>query len=386
MASARKRKKIVILTLPVGGGHLTAAKIVDEALRDKAKGAVIVKTIDIMDEWIPGSPKFFAKSYEQSVKNLNSAPYKLSYDFANAQPKLVDELFGLFFNRLADRIFKREMPDLVVSTFPIVSYLSHKSLQKSGQTDVPIVSVITDAGAVHRLWLMGVEDTVITATKDTIDYAVSQGVPREKLHYFGFPVLKHFSRLPSRVLAREKLGLENKPTVVITSGGLGMNPKKMVKIVEELARRKVTFQVEVICGKNENLYDELSKIDTTGLAIHLHKFVTNMPLLLAASDVVCSKAGWLTVSETIAARRPMILFNIIPGQEEPNASYVVKNGYGEVITDPVYLVDRLEGLLCHEQLLKGYDAAFKKRLSGRTASRKIAEFILAELKVETTDR
>ncbi len=112
--------------------------------------------------------------------------------FLTPGPSWLTSFFNLLFLPLGKRLLEREKPDLVVSTFSVLSYVTRKTLRKQ-KVSVPLVSIITDAGEVQKLWLMGVEDAVITATKDTIDYAVKQGVPRDILHFFGFPVLEAFA-------------------------------------------------------------------------------------------------------------------------------------------------------------------------------------------------
>ncbi len=376
--AGKNKKKIIILTVPVGGGHLTAAKIIHQALQAEAGKEADIVTIDVLDEWLPGSPQFFTKGYENSVKNFRSAPYKLVYNFADAQPKLVEEAFALVFQGLGKKLLEREQPDVIITTFPIVSYVIHKVLQTLDKK-VPIISIVTDAGDVHKLWFMGINDTVITATEDTIAHAVQSGVPREKLHYFGFPVLESFKKLPSRKKAREQLGYQDIASVLITNGGLGMNPHKVITIAEEIARRDFEHQVTFVCGKNQSLYTTLTNMNFGETPVRIFQFVDNMPTLLAACDVVCTKAGWLSVSEAIEARRPMILFDVIPGQEEPNAQYVLKHGFGEVIFNPVHLVSRLEALLGQPALLKAYQTVYKDRVSGSVAAQRIAEFILQHL-------
>ena len=50
--------------------------------------------------------------------------------------------------------------------------------------------------------------------------------------------------------------------------------------------------------------------------------VPSLDDLIAASDLVITKAGGLVVSEVLARGRPMIIVEPIPGQEEWNADYV----------------------------------------------------------------
>ena len=57
-------------------------------------------------------------------------------------------------------------------------------------------------------------------------------------------------------------------------------------------------------------------------------FVDYLDDLVAASDLVITKAGGLIVSEIMARQTPMLLIDPIPGQEEWNADYVVSVGAG----------------------------------------------------------
>jgi processive 1,2-diacylglycerol beta-glucosyltransferase len=51
-----------------------------------------------------------------------------------------------------------------------------------------------------------------------------------------------------------------------------------------------------------------------------------MDELMALSDLLITKPGGITVSESIATGVPMILIEPIPGQEEANADYLVEQG------------------------------------------------------------
>ena len=49
---------------------------------------------------------------------------------------------------------------------------------------------------------------------------------------------------------------------------------------------------------------------------------------MSISDLVISKPGGLTTSESLASNLPMIIINPIPGQEEENAEFLESNGTG----------------------------------------------------------
>jgi UDP-N-acetylglucosamine:LPS N-acetylglucosamine transferase len=57
-------------------------------------------------------------------------------------------------------------------------------------------------------------------------------------------------------------------------------------------------------------------------------FERDMPARIAEAHVVVGKSGGLTVSETLAAGRPMVIVGAVPGNETINEEYVVRGGAG----------------------------------------------------------
>jgi 1,2-diacylglycerol 3-beta-galactosyltransferase len=65
--------------------------------------------------------------------------------------------------------------------------------------------------------------------------------------------------------------------------------------------------------------------------VKLYEYVTNIPTMMRAADAVICKAGGLIVTESLAAGRPMLLVDAIPGQETGNADLVVRSGAGDLV-------------------------------------------------------
>jgi 1,2-diacylglycerol 3-beta-galactosyltransferase len=70
---------------------------------------------------------------------------------------------------------------------------------------------------------------------------------------------------------------------------------------------------------------------------HVYGFVPLADLMHAA-DMVATKAGGLTVSEALAAGKPLLIHGIPPGQEEGNLKYVRATGAGQWTPGPSSLV------------------------------------------------
>ena len=66
----------------------------------------------------------------------------------------------------------------------------------------------------------------------------------------------------------------------------------------------------------------------------LFGWTPEMPRLMAENHLLISKAGGATVQETLAARTPMIITQIVPGQEEGNARLILESRAGALATTP----------------------------------------------------
>jgi len=372
--------KILILTAPVGGGHVATAKAIAGALTEQYGDTYDIEWVDVFTDpdlkLLLPMEKIAVPAYASSVKLLNSYPYKLFYNFANVNPRFVSRFFTTIFRDKGRAYMKKKAPDLIVSTFPIISYAAGRVLEDWRQ-DVPIVSIVTDAGDVHKLWLMSPRDDILVSTPETIDYAVKQGVPRERLHYLGFPISSKFSNLPSKAEARRELGLQDRPTVYLTGGGLGLSTK-LVTIARQLAKQELGVQYLFVGGYNQRLVSDLRAVQFRDEA-RVFGFVDNVPLLMAASDLVVGKAGWLTLYENMIARRPSIIIDVVPGQEEPNAEFVERHRVGRVIKKPAEAAAAIIDYVQHPDKLAEFQTHFENLGLDPEAGPKIADFIVDTL-------
>ena len=101
----------------------------------------------------------------------------------------------------------------------------------------------------------------------------------------------------------------------------------------------------VVCGNNAKLKKDLEIRQKSEPRLkRVFGFVDFMDELMAVSDLLITKPGGITVSESIATGLPMILIEPIPGQEEANADYLVEQGAAVKARNLPVLVSKL-GLL-----------------------------------------
>ena len=71
----------------------------------------------------------------------------------------------------------------------------------------------------------------------------------------------------------------------------------------------------------EHIVDELGKQDH----VKVLSYTDKIPELMSISDLVVTKPGGLTTTESLASGLPIVVINPIPGQEEENATYLEKS-------------------------------------------------------------
>jgi UDP-N-acetylglucosamine:LPS N-acetylglucosamine transferase len=92
-------------------------------------------------------------------------------------------------------------------------------------------------------------------------------------------------------------------------------------------------QIVIATGKDCDLYEKIQNMQWH-IPFHLYDFISNMPTLMHASDILICKAGGLIITEALACHLPMILIDIIQGQETGNARFVMDSGAGELAQNP----------------------------------------------------
>lgn len=82
------------------------------------------------------------------------------------------------------------------------------------------------------------------------------------------------------------------------------------------------------CSSMESLSAGASSVQVCPLG-----FVTNMAEHMVGADLLISKAGPGTIAEAASLGLPVLLTSYLPGQEEGNVDFVIKNDFGAFVAD-----------------------------------------------------
>ena len=343
-------KKVLIVSLRAGAGHLMAAAALEAAFLD-SRPALAVRNIDLLDYSTDLVKFLYGKMYLDVVKLL---PELYAYSYKHYEPSkkfikprfLIDRFsFSTFFEFIDD--FE---PDVVVSTHFIPAALVENYRRK--KTKSFHIAVTLNDYEFHPLWMAPSIDLYFTATEEVKSSLIYYGVAPERIVVSGIPVHPKFSAPKDRPSLLRKHGLEEgSPIILISAGSFGITP--LEEVIDELGGIKEEFQLMVVCGKNADLEKQLlEKQKTQPRLKKVFGFVNFMDELMGVSDLLITKPGGITVSESLAVGLPMILIEPIPGQEEANADYVVEQGAAVRARSASSLIYKLELLIRDSEKLK----------------------------------
>lgn len=175
------------------------------------------------------------------------------------------------------------------------------------------------------------------------NYLVTKNIPDSKVFVTGIPISLRFLQNYDKQKILEDFNLQNNLKNILFFGGgeFGLGKSKTFEIFEALVKNFDDIQIITIAGKNEKMKLKFEKIveeyDKQNY-VKILEYTNKVPELMSISDLVISKPGGLTTSESLASNLPMIIINPIPGQEEENATFLEEKGIGIWIkkNDSVY--------------------------------------------------
>ncbi|MGO8817290.1 MAG: MGDG synthase family glycosyltransferase [Terriglobia bacterium] len=336
------QKRVCILTLGVGSGHVRASETVRRALYD-GSDPVEVKVVDALDSahrwfhWLYVNPYWWM---------LRHAPWLWRRLFEWRQRKLHRSTAPSWIFRRGCwetlRQIKSFAPQLVIVTEIGAAEIAALG-RREGWFSAPILAVQTDFHT-EPPWVQAEIDVYCVGSEEARAQLFAWGVLPNRVLLCGIPVDAAFALSFDKNDLMQALGLDPRRPVVLVMGG-GMGPVPMDRVVSSLELCNAPMQVLAVAGHDRDLRQRLELLRGR-LAMDLHVFgwTENVPELMAVSDLLITKPGGLTTAEALAAGLPMILTHPIPGPEERHIRYLAQSGvafHAETLNDIPRLASRL---------------------------------------------
>jgi processive 1,2-diacylglycerol beta-glucosyltransferase len=328
--------RVLILSVTAGGGHLSAAEAISEALRGQGADTLVLDIYEYINKLVKGA---IDKGYDLSTKHAPLAYRALYHVIENRHKRswMVDlDPVGIA-NALAALRFKGFTdafePDCIVCTHPLAAQVANE-LRRRGQITAMVIGVNTDFTILPYWEDCTSIDHIVIANEMMAQRAQRRGIAASRLLPFGIPIKGRFGQSVSRHEARTLLGLPPAVPAVLMMGG-SMGHGNMAQMADNLLGVDMPLEVVVVCGNNRQALralEEKRESDPRGGRLHAIGFSDQVALLMDAVDFIVTKPGGLTVSESLAKRLPMILTSPIPGQEVRNTEFLVNIGAAIKVT------------------------------------------------------
>ena len=365
--------RILIVTAAFGEGHNSAAR--NLALALDAAGALT----RVSDPCLLGVPRLTAlvnsgyryvtTHFPRVWEKIYRSTDRCDLSKQRSPPMRMAE------SALADLIAEFQ-PAAIVSTYPLYPYFLARILAGSGEK-TPVFIVVTDSIEINASWLRARCDRWLVTDPSTREAMIRKGLPGGKIVDTGFPVHPEFSKL-TPVEATDACD----PFRILYF------PTAKLPFVRRHGRALLdaspAVHLTIVLGRNVRLlYSRAREIQKAYPGrVRLIGWTRRIPQLLNSHHLVVGKAGGATVHEAIAARCPMLIHHLVPGQEEGNLRLLEIIGGGHLAATPAALARNLTDLLADHAA--GWHA-MKNALArhGRNAGAiAAAKFILKEIEAQ----
>ena len=326
--------KILVFYASYGGGHLNAAKSIENCIIENFKDKNInIELIDCMKYVNKTIEKVTTTAYKEMAKKM---PWAWGRIYSDSQKGPLAHISSRSNKIMAIKLLKllrEKQPDLIISTHPFGSQMC-SYLKRKGKISAKIATIMTDF-APHDQWLVGKDftDYYFVAHDKMKNYLISKEIPENKIYVTGIPISNRFLIKYDRKEILKQYNLsEDKQTILFFGGGeFGLGKTRTAQIFDSFVKSNKNIQIIAIAGRNKKMksaFEEIVDTHNKRDSVRILEFTNQVPELMSISDLVVTKPGGLTTSESLASNLPMVIINPIPGQEEENAEFLESKGIG----------------------------------------------------------
>lgn len=363
--------KVLLLSCNTGEGHNSASRAIKEQLEEYhitcdfvdalglANKNISKKITDIYVASTAGNPKFFKMMYKAGE--------------LYSKIKIKSPVYGM--NKLCKKSLTKFISDgkydIIIAThlFPAETLTA----MKKENPNIHFIAVATDYVSIP-FWEETNPDYFIIPHAELVNDFTSKGISKNKLLPYGIPVSLKFNQHMTKKQARQELDLPIKGNIIlIMSGSMGFGNLELT-IEKLLDKFNNNITLVVLCGNNMKVKNNLKeKFDRPN--IYIKSFTTEVSKYMDASNVILTKPGGLTSTETAVKNIPTILTAPIPGCETYNAKFFESHGLALVDSNIDKIVDNAY-LLINDKKLSKQMINNQKKVINANAAKDICDFII----------
>jgi len=341
--------RVLLFHIAISSGHKMAALAVADALERLRPGlqTVCVDAMSLVKPFLGAAVK---KTYLSVIKSF---PDLWEYLYFSPEVYSTTANVRARLNRKNARTFGRFIdeinPEAIVCTqaYPCGVTAAYKRL--TGR-DIPLIGVVTDYVA-HAYWFHPDTDAYMVPSEEVAEeVARTFSVDRSLLHVTGIPIQPGFLHECGDG-ARRRLGIAKEEKVILLMGG-GNGLGSISEAAATLDMLDFPFTMVAVAGRNDKLYRKLRRqSESSSHSLKVLGYVDYVNSLMLGADLMITKPGGMTAAESLAAGLPLVLFDVIPGQEARNCSYLLRKGAAVWGREPSQVAHHVRRLLEDASLL-----------------------------------
>jgi processive 1,2-diacylglycerol beta-glucosyltransferase len=252
------------------------------------------------------------------------------------------------------------------------------ALAERGLRVPPHTTVVTDFVA-HSQWMARGVNRYCVAAEEVRHEFVARGIPPDRITVTGVPVRPEFERALDPTAAREASGLSTRLPVVLAMAGVHGRFGRLREVAWALAALPVRVQGIVVAGLDRDLEASLRELTRT-TTVRTLGYVGDAHRLMAAADLLVTKAGGMTLAEAMTVEVPLVIYGSLPGQERRNERFASRSGIALIARHRHELVGALERALREPRLLDRMRHQMR-RLRRPDASRRVVSAVLGRERI-----
>ena len=370
-------RKFLFLYLNTGAGHISAAKVLAQAMKEEDPSVEIEMKLGFKKNGI--SRVFFEKGYNYACNYFHGA-FPLLYDLGEYRfvQSLLHFFVGTETRRYLRKLILKEHPtDIVCFHFGVTPFV--KTVLKNIPWKINFTVIVTDPFTLPKAWFYERDVNYFVYSEDAKQVAVTKcGVPEKNVKVIPFLMNQKFAKQYPADKIRElkiKHGFNpDKKIVLLVGGGEGLPGAS--EIINQCILHHSNFSIAVICGKDKVKKANFEVLSKTypKLDLHVYGFVDFLEELVKICDCAVIKAGPATLMEVLSCRKPVIICKYIHNQELGNMRFAVKHRVGWFIRRPKYIFKKINELLNDENFEENMKTRFDS-ISLDTDASKVAKLL-----------
>lgn len=318
-------EKVLLLPfLRMTSGHHRVAESIQHYISSHFPNT-LCKKIDLLHYSYGSFERFITSCYLQWIRRFPESYhyiYSLLAGSKSSHEKKHQRMYEYMFIPFMRRLLQEEQPDLIFCTHSLPSYLLD-TLKRTNELNIPVINVYTDF-FINNLWGIHHVDQHWISDRSMETYLLQNGVPERHIFMTGIPI--HDELQTAQSGQRQRPHASKIPfTILISGGNLGVGG--LENLLKRLGHSPL-FRYVVLCGKNNRLYDKLTKLKQNPFFKPLPYIESpqEMDRIYREVDAVFCKPGGVTISECLHRRKPVFVFGTLPGQETYNLNILKQRG------------------------------------------------------------